>query len=138
MSSRMLIEDSTPTVVGDELVVPVVDPGKPASNEPSGTGPAVAAGNHLRSQALLLLSDLPCACSSRLPAALLPPPTDVLAPPPSTDVLEDVFISWVPTNTTNGLCEMQNAADLPEAFLLVSWLRFSCVWAHGLLPCHPR
>jgi hypothetical protein len=52
--------------------------------------------------------------------ALLPPLVDVLAPANfSSDlVLEDMMVSWIPSNATAGeLCAMVNSADLPEAFL---------------------
>ncbi|EFN53029.1 hypothetical protein CHLNCDRAFT_137245 [Chlorella variabilis] len=51
----------------------------------------------------------------------LPPLTDVLSVEGlQADLLfEDYFISWIPSNSTAGeVCQMTNAGDLPESFLL--------------------
>jgi hypothetical protein len=39
----------------------------------------------------------------------------------ATDLLEDYFISWVPSDDNcSAICHMTNSADLPELFLMVS------------------
>ncbi|EFN53617.1 hypothetical protein CHLNCDRAFT_136287 [Chlorella variabilis] len=51
--------------------------------------------------------------------ATLPPLTNVLGPLEADLLVEDYFISWLPTNSSSGeLCQMTSAGELPEAFLL--------------------
>ena len=98
--------------VGAELPVPLVDPGErlrcPLPTERA-TGNSIS--EHTLSPALICSA---CHC----PAALLPPPTDVLAAYSADFLTEGWSLSWVPANTTAGECAMTTAAELPPGLLV--------------------
>jgi hypothetical protein len=114
--SRQLI-----TVVGGELPVPQVEEAAlPPRTDPLGTSGAA--------QSELLADDyfIRWAGRSRGPAtwrcsALGRAVASSGSRPLSRHAVLSSECSWIPTNTTAGeLCQMTNAGDLPEGFLLVS------------------